>query len=211
MNPPVENPAILDPVDDRLIDCLVDGEVPDAERRALLLRLDSEPEGWRRCALAFLEAQSWREALNSLAGAGIARTRALPDRQGCRPRSWPRFAALTGLAASVAVAFALGWVMHFQPTQTIQDASVADGTQLVPMAIDEHPQPVPADLATPTPQPRKPGGTLAGVDPFVKTMELRGFRAQTRERLLSMQLKDGRKLEVPIREVTLRDERNRTY
>jgi hypothetical protein len=211
MNPPVENPARLGPVDDRLIDRLVDGEVPDVERRALLLQLDAEPEGWRRCALAFLEAQSWREALNPLAGAGVARNLALPDLQGRRPRSWSRFATMTGLAASVAVAFALGWASNIKPTQTIQDASVANGAQSPPAAIDEHPQPPPVDLAIQTPGPRKSAGTLANVDPIVKTMELRGFHAQTRARLLSMQLKDGRKLEVPVREVTLRNVRNRTY
>ncbi len=49
------------------MDRLVDGEVAEPERRALLSRLEQMPDGWRRCALAFLEAQAWREALDATA------------------------------------------------------------------------------------------------------------------------------------------------
>lgn len=44
-------------------DLLADGELSEAQRRELLGRLDEQPEGWRRCALAFLEAQDWRREL----------------------------------------------------------------------------------------------------------------------------------------------------
>ena len=46
--------------DSILFDRLVDGELSVAERHELLASLDKRPEGWRRCALAFLEAQSWK-------------------------------------------------------------------------------------------------------------------------------------------------------
>ncbi len=52
--------------DERLIDLLVDGELDDDRRRTLLAELDRRPDGWRRCALAFLEAQAWREGLGRL-------------------------------------------------------------------------------------------------------------------------------------------------
>jgi len=54
------NDDILTPDDIRLLDQLVDGELNETERRNLLLRLEHSPAGWRRCALAFLEAQAWR-------------------------------------------------------------------------------------------------------------------------------------------------------
>ncbi|QDV37368.1 hypothetical protein [Tautonia plasticadhaerens] len=57
----------LPPTSAERLDLLVEGALPDLERRALLLALDAEPGGWRRCALAFLEAQSWRTAIGSLA------------------------------------------------------------------------------------------------------------------------------------------------
>ncbi len=60
---------------ERWIDRLVDGELSDPDRRALLLRLETEPGGWRACALAFLEAQTWDEAIGARSEAiGAART-----------------------------------------------------------------------------------------------------------------------------------------
>ena len=52
--------------DRRRIDLLVDGELPSDQRRELLNRFEHEPAGWRHCALAFLEAQSWRGDLSAL-------------------------------------------------------------------------------------------------------------------------------------------------
>lgn len=54
---------VREPVDPTLLDRLVDGELPEPQRRDLLSTLDGRPEGWRQCALAFLEAQSWCESL----------------------------------------------------------------------------------------------------------------------------------------------------
>ena len=52
-------PMDLDTSDDDIrFDRLVDGELSAEEYRTLLAALDDEPGGWRRCALAFLEAQS---------------------------------------------------------------------------------------------------------------------------------------------------------
>lgn len=48
------------------IDRLVDGELSESERHELLLRFDQDPAGWRRCALGFLEAQSWRTEFHEL-------------------------------------------------------------------------------------------------------------------------------------------------
>src|SRR5713101_874206 len=67
MNPTMENQQIRGAGDNRLLDRLVDGELPDAERRDLLLKFEKEPDAWRRCALAFLEAQTLRQALASVA------------------------------------------------------------------------------------------------------------------------------------------------
>jgi len=49
----------LTPEDECLLDLLVDGELDERRRRQLLLSFEEQPSGWRRCALAFLEAQSW--------------------------------------------------------------------------------------------------------------------------------------------------------
>jgi hypothetical protein len=64
--------------DQHLLDLLVDGELDDVRRRELLTRLDAEPEGWRRCALAFLEHRAWQDTLGS--GANLGR-RGMPAGQ----------------------------------------------------------------------------------------------------------------------------------
>lgn len=48
------------------IDRLVDGELSAGERRELLRDLESNPEAWRNCALAFVEAQVLRESFGEL-------------------------------------------------------------------------------------------------------------------------------------------------
>jgi len=53
------------PIDDHEIDLLVDGELNEQRRRELLTGLDKTSDGWRRCALAFLEYQCWRQTCGS--------------------------------------------------------------------------------------------------------------------------------------------------
>src|SRR5262249_31535358 len=70
--PPIlRQPTMIDldaitPLDDDLIDRIVDGTLSPAERRAAIDRLDRLPAGWKRCAAAFLEAQFWREAFRAV-------------------------------------------------------------------------------------------------------------------------------------------------
>lgn len=93
--------------DERLLDLLVDGELEDARRRELLLRLDATPGGWRSCALAFLEAQSWRDELGAFAQERPKRAAAEPV---ARPAGfWSGLTAhALAVAASFAIAFGLG-------------------------------------------------------------------------------------------------------
>ena len=56
----------LDVRDPRVLDRLVDGELTDEQERELLLQLERDPSGWRRCALAFLEARCWQREMGRL-------------------------------------------------------------------------------------------------------------------------------------------------
>lgn len=98
----------MTPENETWIDLLVDGELDDGRRRELLLALEASPDGWRRCALAFLEAQTWGQALRArpleLAPPAVVVPAATPARVVRRP-AW---GALLTLAASVALAFAAG-------------------------------------------------------------------------------------------------------
>jgi hypothetical protein len=53
-------------LDDQQLDRLVDGSLEEHDRRDFLIRLENEPDGWRRCALAFLEAQAWAISLKRI-------------------------------------------------------------------------------------------------------------------------------------------------
>jgi len=93
---------------DAELDRLVDGEMMLAEQRAMLARLENETDGWRRLALAFLEAQTLRQVCPGLLtdGPAVSAPMASPS-VIIRPtrRTW-RDAVL---ALSVAcVAFVLG-------------------------------------------------------------------------------------------------------
>lgn len=91
----------------RLIDRLVDGELPPAERRALLLRLESEPDGWRRCALGFLEAQAWRDAITAPAAVPELRIASAVETRGTvRPKR--RHMEWAIAASLIAIAFVVG-------------------------------------------------------------------------------------------------------
>lgn len=57
-NHSAENP--LSEHDQQQIDRLVDDELPLDQQRELIGRLEELPGGWRRCALAFLEARAWK-------------------------------------------------------------------------------------------------------------------------------------------------------
>jgi anti-sigma factor RsiW len=194
---------------DRLIDRLVDGELTDRDRHALLVRLETEPEGWRRCALAFLEAQSWRESLAPLATptpvlAGPAHP---PNRKDRGARPWRPVARLTALAASLVLTFALGWASHGSPATSSPEDEIARREGSVPAP----PQPEPDRLALPEGPTLSSAERVAALAPVVKQWEQRGYQAETQTRLVSLKLRDGRKVDVPVHEVRLRYVGDRTY
>jgi hypothetical protein len=110
------------PSNDPRLDQLVDGELSEPERRDLLAGLDSQPGGWRRCALAFLEAQCWKQEFGSMvgreAGAATAPTADLrapsplgrgAGDKGAARSLWPgRLATVAAMAASFLLALWLG-------------------------------------------------------------------------------------------------------
>lgn len=53
----------LSPAELRDVERLVDGELDLTAQQQLLRRLESAPDGWRRCALAFLESQALAQVL----------------------------------------------------------------------------------------------------------------------------------------------------
>ncbi|HEV8059755.1 MAG TPA: hypothetical protein VGP68_07770 [Gemmataceae bacterium] len=196
---------------DGQIDRLVDGELPDADRRALIQRFETEPDGWRRCALAFLEAQSWREALipATTAEPNLPPARVIPSRR--TSYRWREAARLTALAASLLLTFALGWILHRTPGTTSPEGAIAHLDRQPPQeAIEQRPpeasHPLKHDaLSAPA------TSQFAEMNSAVKDWDRRGYQAETQTRLATVKLKDGRKVEIPVQEVRLRFVGNRTY
>ena len=99
------------PDDDIRLDRLVDGELSPEEYKALLEALDDEPGGWRRCALAFLEAQAMSGELAAIRrGTQSSVTLAVPRSTPAEHQASPplRWTVLPAMAASFLVAFILG-------------------------------------------------------------------------------------------------------
>lgn len=103
--------------DDELLDRLVDGELPRDEYEQLLRSFEQHPEGWRRCALAFLESQAWQRELSVIRD--IPATVSLPEADpsvggACQPAKADRAKAsfnwipILAVAATFLIAFALG-------------------------------------------------------------------------------------------------------
>jgi hypothetical protein len=126
-----------------LLDRLVGGDLDEAARRRVLEWLDEDPVRWRLCGLAFLEAQTWSEALgqwppqasaNSIAQERNQKSRQLVDRHamGVPVTSAPSIARRRGIrralvAAAVVTAFGVGLALRdvVDPPKPAHDQPVA--------------------------------------------------------------------------------------
>ncbi|NMC18865.1 MAG: hypothetical protein GYA33_00470 [Thermogutta sp.] len=109
-----------------LADLLVDGALPEDARREFLRRLDSIADGWRRLALTFLEAQTWRQSMGELLA---------PDRDARAP--FPDEAAGSPRAAAGAKKFAIArpwragrWVFEVAALAAVFMIALALGSRL---------------------------------------------------------------------------------
>jgi hypothetical protein len=125
------------PVDDSLLDRIVDGGMSTNELRIAIRALEREPDGWKRCATAFLEAQALSESFGALGRtqkdeALLQNLRLQAGGKKSRPRhSWLRHAVAAGI---VMASFASGWLAHGpRPAGPTQDLvavhTVANRTQ----------------------------------------------------------------------------------
>ena len=137
------DPDSTSPRDDAFIDRIVDGDLSPTELGAALDRLGREPDGWKRCTLAFLEAQCWRESFRAFDPPVRVPVEAL-SRPTASARELRRFAGWRRgvIAAGIAtVSFAMGWLVHpVRPPSPAQNGT----TQMPPMIathVEDAPKP----------------------------------------------------------------------
>lgn len=213
--------------DDDRFDRLVDGELSEPQRRELLGTLDQEPGGWRRCALAFLEAQCWKEGLGSL----VRPSKPAPVVPGRAPTSRTRSFRIYGgtvlaMAASFLLAFGLAayWL--------------GDGTTgpaphgVVPKLAGIGPAPIVAPPTAASSSPWQmvslgaPDGGAGGLtipareydrwddqmmknmpaaipENILKAFERTGHQVQRQRNLVPMRMDDGRVLIVPVEQMEI--------
>ena len=123
--------------DSLLFDRIVDGGMTPDELRAAVEQLEREPDGWKRCALAFLEAQALNESLRAL---GQAEKQG-PDgpvlalHPAAAARGGHHLGWLRGVAAAVIVgiSFGAGWMSHPAQVGSPRQDSLARGSAGTPL------------------------------------------------------------------------------
>jgi hypothetical protein len=211
-------------VSDSAIDRLVAGELADADRRELLIQLDNDPDGWRRCALAFLEDQAWRSAI-TCAGVPASETGPVPASLPRSPR--PRLSirrlsiAATVLAATFAAGLVLGGAsrgggaIKIGPTGVIANHPSTSPPSAGPIrevgwinlvdrsSGESPPQRVPI-LSGPGLDDHWLSQQPSSVPEYVRAQwERQGYQVEEHRRLVSVQLEDGRRVSIPVDEVAL--------
>ncbi|WP_435005833.1 hypothetical protein P12x_003597 [Tundrisphaera lichenicola] len=218
---------LMNPVDDSSIDRLVGGELADQERRELLLRLENDPEGWRRCALAFLEDQAWRSAISGMSvpvSSADPAPSSPPRVRVNRSRLQRLSIAATVLVATFAAGLALGGASR--------SGAGSESVPAVALVPEEKSKPVPPPASEPIREvgwinlvdqnsgespPRKvpilsgPGlddqwlsNQPSPVPDYLRTQwERQGYQVEERRRLVSVVLEDGRHVSIPVDEVAL--------
>jgi anti-sigma factor RsiW len=206
------------------IDRLVDGELSDAERRELLIRLENDPDGWRRCALAFLEDQAWRSAIAGRA-VGVSKAGPSPASASRSPRRRPSLRRLSAVATVLAATFAAGLavggmsrdrgsvgvapppvVAKNQPTPPPAPEPIREvgWVNVVDQSSGESPSRRVPILSGPGLDDRWLSQQPSSVPDYVRTLwERQGYQVEERRRLVSVQLEDGRRVSIPVDEVAL--------
>jgi hypothetical protein len=220
------------PSDDSVFDRLVDGELAADERRELLASLDEVPEGWRRCALSFLEAQCLRESFGQLvhdaaATTDMVATTGSPRRTPIR-RTMDRGLAWLAIAASLLVAFTLGTITRNGGAPIAGNQTVSTEPQIAEVVPPPHSLPSDASTAhdaltlfvrddtgqtRPLRVPLVDAGTLgkqlglqfqSGVPADVRAqLQNRGFDIRSKQSFAPLWLENGRPMLVPVEDTKI--------
>jgi hypothetical protein len=219
---------------DAVFDKLVDGELSETERRELLVSLDDQPGGWRRCALAFLESQCWKRSLAAFGNAA-----SLPQRreeQPAKPRLakqplWQTAGTMSAMAASFLVA--LGLVFWARQPRGVAPLGYQPGSDIAKVetpAAQLPSSPAPWRVVSVS-EGQQPGDSFnvaakerESIDPkwlqsvpsaipdnVLQALARTGHQVQQRRDVVRATLPDGRRLLVPVDQVQVHYVGNQVY
>ena len=227
--------------EDARFDRLVDGELSADEYKSLVAGLDDEPGGWRRCALAFLEAQALGGELVAIRHSGqMAEQPTAPvmlaPRMGVDPARWKLWLAMS---ASFLVAFILGvtlpslWRLGGEtvvagPDVPVGPAELEPATSL-PEGIMRAIASAQLVLDGPGGMQSSAGQVLIYEGPFdassswlteqepalpmelVNELKRRGHRVERQEQYVPVSLEDGREGMIPVESYQITPVSRRAY
>lgn len=222
---------LLLPEDSMLLDQLVDGELSDEERRALLLRLERTPDGWRRCAMAFLEGQAWRSEAKAYAS-GVPEAAVRPAPSPTIPRSWKGGLPWSTFALAACIMVSLGVWMILRDKNGVEVARirVPDGGSVVmqPQIVQSPSQSFPSNspnmrlvvdggpnqadevVDVPLVEADRMNEALFGPwsqsvpSEVLQMLERSGHQVVRERQLMPVDLRDGRRVVVPMDQVEIR-------
>jgi hypothetical protein len=183
------------------IDRLVDGELDENDRRDLLRRLETIPDGWRRCALAFLEAKEFAQSAQAWTR-DHAPVHSEPERVVARPRhKGTRMFRIAATAMLAAFAFASGF---------------AAGGKRPEHTVVQYEPPKAAPVSNfpdiPTPAPVVAAPMPPAVSRYVQAnLERQGYRVEPARKLVSLNLDGGRRVTIPVEGVEIHYVGRQTY
>ena len=199
-------PAVISAVDESLLDRLVDGELHGPERAEFLRRLDAEPGAWRRCAIAFLEAQEWRHTLRDAPALDLS----TPAKEPIAFPMWRTARRLTALAAAITVAFLTGFIARGglgpqrddQPYAVIRPADGRPSVEKTETVREPRPAQPLGLYASDAQAPDAEGGEASrppALPEYVRRqLERQGYEVLEDRKLISVALQDGRRVTVPV-------------
>ncbi|MEW4564968.1 hypothetical protein AB1K70_20755 [Bremerella sp. JC770] len=229
-----------DLIEDRLLDRLVDGELSPQEYREVLSQLDQMPNGWRRCAHAFLESQALGQSLPLVMQTTESRPQtelasAAEKSSTASNASFRRMETLAAMAASVAVAFGLGWYisgMEGTPAGPSGGPHIADNVPgpIAPPDTPQHTVAKPQFVYVNQWDGQQGGGMPIAIDPNkpydpnakmdtswgmspeqLQKLKDSGQPFQTKNRLIPVSLENGERVVVPVQDVIVYEKPDMPY
>jgi len=206
-------------------DRLVDGELSTEEYRQVLLALDLEPQAWRQCAEAFLEAQAWRRdfvAVRTVPVRKVPESTAVPAKRHVLEQDWLRM--LLVAAASFLLAFVGAqsyWrvtvnalVVPQVPQVVHAPVAPADSPQApksvsyrpvssVNLAVNREGQEDSQMLQVPVFDPNAANALLSNSlpalpDDLLESLTAEGHQVDRQRKLVPVLLDDGRQMMLPV-------------